>query len=313
MWALHDRIETHVTEDTCRAEIESISKHGQLVPVLGRPLQNDPDYDVELIYGARRLFVARLINRPLLVELRELPDREAVIAMDVENRLRQDISPYERGRSYARYLQSGFFKSQDDIARSLKISASQVSRLLKVAQLPAVIVGAFRNPVDICEGWGLDIMEALEDPARRVATLTKARRLREQAGRYSPRDIYQQLMLAGARAPKVRRAAHDEVVKDDHGLPLFRIRHLTGTAAFLVRTEMLDAASLDSIRHALSSILTHVRPLRAAAAQRGKDSRPDRNAHVVSTCFEETVFSAESAAKENGTEFAPRTVHARSG
>src|SRR5262245_57838727 len=130
MWALHDRLETHVTEDTCRAEIESISKHGQLVPVLGRPLRQDPDYEVELIYGARRLFVARLINQPLLVELRELSDRDAIVAMDVENRLRQDISPYERGRSYARYLQSGFFKSQDEIARSLKISASQVSRLL---------------------------------------------------------------------------------------------------------------------------------------------------------------------------------------
>src|SRR5262245_26075307 len=120
MWDLHDRLETQVTEESCKAEIESFSKHGQLIPVLGRPLTRDPTHKVELICGARRLFVARHINAPLLVDLREMSDREAIIAMDIENRQRADISAYERGLSYARWLRSGQFQSQDDLARQLR-------------------------------------------------------------------------------------------------------------------------------------------------------------------------------------------------
>lgn len=65
MWSLHDRCDRHVNEETCRAEIESFATHGQLVPAPGRLLRDDPDHEVELIYGARRLFVARHLNRPL--------------------------------------------------------------------------------------------------------------------------------------------------------------------------------------------------------------------------------------------------------
>jgi hypothetical protein len=67
MWSHHERLEEHITEESCRAEIDSHSKHGQLMPVLGRLLKADLWHEVELIYGARRLFVARHLKRPLLV------------------------------------------------------------------------------------------------------------------------------------------------------------------------------------------------------------------------------------------------------
>src|SRR5688572_6279056 len=86
VWALHDRLEGEISEETCRAEIDSFSRHGQLVPVLGRPLQAGSSYDVELICGARRLFAARHLNLPLKVDLREMSDHDAIIAMDIENR-----------------------------------------------------------------------------------------------------------------------------------------------------------------------------------------------------------------------------------
>src|ERR1700761_9322397 len=102
MWAWHDRLDDYITEATCKAEIASFEKQGQLVPALGRPLRQDKTHDVELIYGARRLFVAQHLNIPLRLELREMSDQEAIVAMDAENRQRSDISPYERGLSYAR-------------------------------------------------------------------------------------------------------------------------------------------------------------------------------------------------------------------
>jgi ParB/RepB/Spo0J family partition protein len=171
MWEFHDRLEAHISERTCRDEIESVSRHGQVVPALGRVLRDEPGYDAELICGARRLFVAKLLNQPLTVELRTLSDREALIAMDAENRLRSSISPYERALSYSQWLRSGHFDSQNDIARALNISASQVSRVLKLAQLPAIVVQAFDNPTEIMEDWGLTLLARLKDPWRTAGSI----------------------------------------------------------------------------------------------------------------------------------------------
>ena len=255
MWDLHDRFDAHVTEESCRAEIDSFERHGQLVPALGRPLRGDPDYEVELIYGARRLFVARHINKPLLVEVKEISDREAVIAMDIENRQRTDISPYERGISYARSLRSGHFSSQDDMARALRVSSSQVSRLLRLARLPSVVVNAFASPLDICEGWGLDLIEALDDPHRRQRTLQKARVTAALVPRPPAREVYRSLLAATAHGRKPKARAQDEVVKDCDGTPLFRISQRSNSVALLLPVEKLSSKTIDSIRHAVTNIL----------------------------------------------------------
>jgi ParB family chromosome partitioning protein len=249
MWSLHDRIGEHVTAETCRDEIESFLKHGQLVPALGRSIHDDADYEVELIYGARRLFVAQHLNKPLKVELREgLSDREAIVAMDIENRQRTDVSAYERGVAYARWLNAGRFKSQEDIARALKISASQVSRLLNLSRLPAVVVDAFGNPLCIYEGWGVEIVQALDDPTKRDITLTVARAIAAKSPRPSARDVYRQLLAAPVRGRKPRATTRDEVVRDRRGDPLFRIRHQSDSIALLLPRNRTSARSLDHIR-----------------------------------------------------------------
>jgi len=259
MWSHHDRLDQHINEVTCRQEIESFVRHGQLVPVLGRPLKSDPEFDVELIYGARRLFVARHINRPILVELRDLSDREAIIAMDIENRHRLDISPYERGLSYARWLRAGYFQSQEEIARALKVSASQVSRVLQLARLPSAILNAFGNVQELCEGWGRDLTELLEDPVRREPTLRKARALAALVPRLPAREVYQRLMSASVQGRKPRCRTHDEVVKDRFGKPLFRIRQLHNTVAVLLPMDTLSAESLQRIRSAVGDVLQSAR------------------------------------------------------
>ena len=256
MWEMHDRIPTHITEDSCRAEIESVRKHGQRIPVLGRPIKGDPHYKVELIYGARRLFIARHLNVPLLVELRQLSDVEAIIAMDIENRVRRDISPYERGLCYARWLRDGYFKSQDDIARALRISAPQVSRLLKLARLPAVVVDAFPSPTDISESWGLEMACALEDSERRTWIIRSARNIARQVPRPPAREVYRCLIGASADRHRTKRSERDEVVTDASGKPLFRIRQQTNSIALLIRLSTLTSASLEDIRREVADILT---------------------------------------------------------
>lgn len=255
MWEFHDRLEQHVDETSCREEIESFLKHGQLVPALGRTLRDDPDYDVELIYGARRLFVARHLNKQLRVELRPMSNGEAIAAMDIENRHRLDISPYERGRSYVKWLQHKLFNSQEDIARQLKISASQVSRLMKLAQLPSVVVAAFKSPADICETWALELTAVLDDSKSRERTCALARSIASSPVRPEPREVLRRLLSASAPGHKIKGTRHDEVVVGRKGQPLFRIRQLASTTAFVLPSERLSADLLAHLRLAISHVM----------------------------------------------------------
>lgn len=273
VWALHDRLEEHLTEETCKEEIESFRAHGQLVPVLGRPLSGDRDYDVEIIYGARRLFIARHLNKLLLVELREMTDREAFVAMDIENRHRVDISPYERGLSYRRLLLSGCFGSQGEIARELNVSASRISRLLKLAQLPAVIVNAFGTAANIREEWGLELAKALDDPGRRLLTIRTARALTTRSG-LPPQEVFRQLLAASARdRRKLKARSHDEVVSGDKGLVLFRIRQQRKSLAVLLPIQNLSEDSIREIRHLLVNVLQKQRGGAARAVQQSALNR----------------------------------------
>jgi ParB family chromosome partitioning protein len=256
VWQLHDRLDEYITEATCKVEIESFLEHGQLMPVLGRRTHNNSDCDVELIYGARRLFVARYLNKPLLVDLREeLSDRDAAIALDIENRQRRDVSPYERGLCYSRWLRAGHFKSQEDIGRTMKISPAQVSRLLKLARLPSVIVGAFESGLDICEQWGIDLVDAVEDPSRRKAVIQVARAIAASKPRPPASEIYRLILAATGSGRKPRPGAHDSIIKARNGSPLFRVRHQRTSIALILPVELVSTAALEEIQHSLQLIL----------------------------------------------------------
>jgi ParB family chromosome partitioning protein len=280
MWAWHDRLEDHISEETCREEIESFTRYGQLIAALGRPLINDPDHDVELIYGARRLFVAQHLNLPLLVEVRDMSDRDAIVAMDIENRQRVDISPYERGVGYSRWLRAGQFRSQDELASSLRISRSQVSRLLKLARLPAAVVSAFGSPAEICEGWGIELVDCLEDPRKRQCVLESARLIASGKHRLPAKEAYLRLISAATRGRKLRPRQHDQVVKGPNGAALFRVRVQTDTVAVLLPAQKVAAPTLQRITEAIAMILgeSEVR----APAVRISDAKVAKHAAMAS-------------------------------
>ena len=257
MWELHDRLECHISEHTCRAEIESIASHGQLIPALARPVNNHSEFDYELIYGARRLFITRHINAEIMLEIRDLSDQEALVAMDIENRQRRDISAYERGRSYARWLRSGMFSSQEELARKLKNSASSVSRLLKVAGLPTVVVNAFGDATVIRESWGVSLADAVGEPDRRRRIIARARAL-ASSNRLPPEEVYRELLKAAA--PGRKSPARHEVVSDPAGRPLFRLKFQRRSVAFVLDVERASPLVLDRLRHAFQRALQDESP-----------------------------------------------------
>jgi ParB family chromosome partitioning protein len=263
MWHGHERLEEYISETTCRAEIDSFLRHGQRLPVLGRRLRADPKHEFELVFGARRLFVACHLNVNLLLEVRELTDKEAIVALDIENRHRKAVSPYERGRGYALWLRNGLFSSQDELARVLRISPSQVSRLLSLAQLPPAIVKAFASPLDICETWGPKLMDLWEDLEKKRRMAAVAQSISRHAQRPPADVVFTRLVVAATdgRTSKVLREGKSlhEVVEDEQGKVLFRVKLQGNNIALLLSSNDAPSWVLSEIKCELADILHRAR------------------------------------------------------
>ena len=63
------------------------------------------------------------------------------------------------------------------------------------------------------------------------------------------------LLGAAASGAKVKNKVHDEIVKDDDGIPLFRIRNQRTTIALLLPAERISGQVLQQIREAVANAL----------------------------------------------------------
>lgn len=133
---------------SCKELMEMIAAVGQLAPVLVRPLADDPQYEYQLVYGARRLWSVLELNRlghdiKLIAEVDALNDQEAARAADAENRGRLGISAYERGVFLKHQLDRVYGGKQSTLAEAMNLDTALVSRLLNLAEWPDELLKAF--------------------------------------------------------------------------------------------------------------------------------------------------------------------------
>lgn len=256
VWTLNSRIEEHVTEESCRTEIESVRRDGQLVPVVGRALKDDPDFDIEVVCGTRRLFIARHLKIPLRVELRELTDRQAAAAVETENTLRRQTSAYERGMWLSRLLKQGLYRSQDQMARELHLSATQVTRLLKFADLPAMIIDAFTSPHDILEAWAVELHRAWGDQRHDLLS-DRARSLKTRNPRPPAIAVYESLLAPRKPVGRSRNKTSARIVKSASGTPLFRFEHQRKDVVLRIPSALLNPIVEKEVTQAVIAALTH--------------------------------------------------------
>ena len=254
VWALHVRAEDSINSDSCASLMGSIRRHGQRHPVLARPRHSTDGAEYELIYGARRLFTAQQLGVDLLVDVRDIDDRAALIEMDIENRPREDISPYERGVNYGRWLRAGYFKNQMELAKELGISEARVSRLLKYSQLPAVVVAAFDSVRDIREEWAVRLANKCRDPKLRSDIMRRARERAASPRKNSPQCIFEAL-LSGATAKTIKESSRDEVIRGSNGKSLFRIAVHAKTLHVVLPRAEVSPEILEDITRAVAAAL----------------------------------------------------------
>ena len=284
LWPFHERFGDELSGGLCRDLIASIRRHGQRHPVLGRKLEQQTGAAIELIYGGRRLFAAKQLGIKLLVDVRELDDRAAIIEMEIENRLRADISAYERGMSYRRWLNARVFACQSELAKQLGVSEAQVSRLLRYAELPAAVVGAFDSFRCIREDWAITLAKLCQDPERRPGLLRRARELSEGDRRYPPQMVFRRLTSEGRLKSHERHQTRDEVVKNSSGKPMYRIAVRAKAVHFIIPRDRLPQHVVHQLKqdftHALEQVMRDASPTRKPFLERTNRSEPFETTNV---------------------------------
>lgn len=114
----------------------SIKTHGVLQPILVSRL---PGGKYRLIAGERRLRAATLAGLPIIpAVIREATEQEQLELALIENIQRQDLNPMEEAQAYDE-LHRVFGLTQEDIAKKVGKSRSQISNTLRLLQLPDVM------------------------------------------------------------------------------------------------------------------------------------------------------------------------------
>ena len=236
MWAGHNRDYGLLNEERCADLIESIKAQGrQEMPAIVRRVGGDPDFDFEVICGARRhwsISWLRSHNYPdfkFLVDVREIGDEEAFRLADIENRARDDLSDLERARDYLRALDAYYEGRQKTMAERLKVSESWLTRYLDLARLPSELTQAFVNPQDLGIRNAIALKGLLKPEDRRIRAIREATRLAEiqkAEGQAMPvLEVIKALSLAAdppkkSGSPKKSSAA---TISNSEGKPVLRI------------------------------------------------------------------------------------------
>lgn len=134
-WKYADRNKLWFNENNCADLIHGFNTIGQEMPALARRIDNDPDFDFEIILGNRRRWTAEYCAKPLELEITTNDDATCFLRMDSENDDREDISPFERACSYSRSLEQGVFSSARQLASARNIGVTFLSEQINAAKI----------------------------------------------------------------------------------------------------------------------------------------------------------------------------------
>lgn len=152
----------------------------------------------EIVYGHRRHRACLDLGLPVLALVEDLGEQQLFVEMERENRARKDLSAWEQGMMYARALDQGLYPSNRQLAQAIGRDLGDIGKALSLARLSLAVVQAFHSPLDLQYRWAKPLADAQQrDPEGLVA---RARALKTQASKRSPRQIFEALVADVAPA-----------------------------------------------------------------------------------------------------------------
>jgi ParB/RepB/Spo0J family partition protein len=209
-WKFHDRTPTWYTKERCQDLIDSIPKDGQREPALARKLNDDPNFDYEIVYGMRRRFACEFVNTKLKIRVLDIGDAQAAVLMNIENAKRKDVTPMERALSFQSQLDGKVFSTQDALADAMGLSKGQVAKMVRAAQVVRIPnIGALfpdLSVVPVEQAYKLSTM--IERPGAKEVILQAAQNLARKGksneeGARPPGEILRTLISSLDRSRKL--------------------------------------------------------------------------------------------------------------
>jgi ParB family chromosome partitioning protein len=186
----------HFDEEAIKELAASIREFGILQPIVVTKheieVPHGTEVNYELIAGERRLMAAKSLGMERIPAIIRHVDqrRERLELAIIENLQREDLSPVEMARAFAR-LTDEFRLTQREIASRLGKSRETVANTLRLLDLPTYIQDAIGKG-EVSESHGLFLL-GIDDPSLQqqlfhelVANRLTIRELRERARRVKP-------------------------------------------------------------------------------------------------------------------------------
>jgi ParB family chromosome partitioning protein len=164
---IRDRLDDDSTE--FEELVNAIRERGQDSPVLVRPHPVKPGRYM-IVFGHRRLRAARLLGRSVRAVVKDMRDRDHVVAQGQENSARANLSFIEKA-VFAHTISHLHYDNDNVTAlAALSIDKATLSKMLAVASLPAPILDAVGGARNVGRDRWYELKLLLEKPA----TLEKA-------------------------------------------------------------------------------------------------------------------------------------------
>ena len=239
---------------------DDLRKSGQEFPIKVKTVEGDAEHEFEVIAGHRRLLACRELDAevaggfPVFAILDGTAAELKVHALKMyrENALRKDLSPFETGTMFRRWLTEGLFATQKELAETLGLSTPTVSHYLGIAELPPEILKAFRDPRAISLRWINDLAPALK--THRAALLAAAQQLAKATPPPDADTVLRELLAATKGRGRKAAKPEAETVKMG-GKSLYTISW-KGSRVSLKFGKQVDAEIVEDAQEAVKAFLT---------------------------------------------------------
>jgi len=142
--------------------VKSLRVNGQENPIRVRPVKNALPFEFEIVSGHRRHAACLALDAETkggftilaIVDAGAAEARDLVLKMYRENEERHDLSAFEKGRMFVRWLEASLYENQRELAAAVGLGEAAAAKYLAVATLPAPILSAFRDERTIPMSWG---------------------------------------------------------------------------------------------------------------------------------------------------------------
>lgn len=233
-----------------KKEIESAG--GNVQPIKVRPtLSANAVESYEIVFGHRRHQACLQLGIDVAAIIEEVGDKELFAAMDRENRVRADLSPYEQGEMYRRALDEGLYPSLRQLSVELGVDPGNVSKAVSIARLPSEVLAAFDSPTQIQYRWGQEIHSSLQrDPEGVIA---RAKAIRHVAKKLSPAEVLNRLtgQLKSNKAMTMEIKKKGKVVGK-------MIRKIDGSISLSLSNGVLDEAAFKQFHLSINGLVNAI-------------------------------------------------------